>query len=56
MQEDMLDLQVKALVQVDYLMYALSKHKHNPYLTGIRKKWLLKFTQLSFYQNWKKCQ
>ena len=26
---------VKALVQVDFLMYALSKHKHNPYL--IRK-------------------
>ena len=25
---------VKALVQVDFLMYALSKHKHNPYLTG----------------------
>ena len=29
---------VKALVQVDFLMYALSKHKHNPYLIG--KKWL----------------
>ena len=28
---------VKALVQVDFLMHALSKHKHNPYLTGIRK-------------------
>ena len=26
---------IKALVQVDSLMYALSKHKHNPYL--IRK-------------------
>ena len=25
---------VQALVQVDFLMYALSKHKHNPYLTG----------------------
>ena len=25
---------VKALVQVDFLMYALSKHKHNPYLIG----------------------
>ena len=22
---------LKAVVQVDYLMYALSKHKHNPY-------------------------
>ena len=29
---------VKALVQVDFLMYALSKHKHNPYLIGNRKK------------------
>ena len=29
---------VKALVQVDFLMYALSKHKHNPYLK--KKKWL----------------
>ena len=29
---------VKALVQVDFLMYALTKHKHNPYLIG--KKWL----------------
>ena len=25
---------VKALVQVDFLMYELSKHKHNPYLIG----------------------
>ena len=25
---------VKALVQVDFLMYALSKHKHDPYLIG----------------------
>ena len=31
---------VKALVQVDFLMYALSKHKYNPYLIGKRKKWL----------------
>ena len=31
---------VKALVQVDFLMYALSKKKHNPYLIGNRKKWL----------------
>ena len=31
---------VKALVQVDFLMYALSKHKHKPYLIGNRKKWL----------------
>ena len=25
---------VKALVQIDFLMYALSKHKYNPYLIG----------------------
>ena len=25
---------VKALVQADFLTYALSKHKHNPYLIG----------------------
>ena len=25
---------VKALVQLDFLMYALSKHMHNPYLIG----------------------
>ena len=31
---------VKALVQVDFLMYALSKNKHNPYLIGNSKKWL----------------
>ena len=31
---------VKALVQVDFLIYALSKHKHNSYLIGNRKKWL----------------
>ena len=31
---------VKALVQADFLMYALSKHKHNPYLIGNKKKWL----------------
>ena len=31
---------VKALVQVDFHMYALSKNKHNPYLIGNRKKWL----------------
>ena len=33
---------VKALLQVDFLMYALSKHKHNPYLhvIGNREKWL----------------
>ena len=29
---------VKALLQLDFLMYALSKHKHNPYLIGNRKK------------------
>ena len=28
---------VKALVQVGFLMYALSKHKHNLYLN--KKKW-----------------
>ena len=31
---------VNALVQVDFLMYALSKYKHNPYSIGNRKKWL----------------
>ena len=31
---------VKAPIQVDFLMYAQSKHKHNPYLKGNRKKWL----------------
>ena len=31
-------LQLKALVQVDFLMYAQSKHKHNPHLIGNRKK------------------
>ena len=31
---------VKALVQADFLLYALFKHKHNPYLTENRKKWL----------------
>ena len=40
---------VKALVQVDVLMCALSKHKHNPYLKGNRKK-MAKFTKLSFCQ------
>ena len=29
---------VKALVQTDFLMYALSKHTHDPYLIGNRKK------------------
>ena len=28
---------VKPLVPIDFLMYALSKHKHNPYLTGTGK-------------------
>ena len=28
---------VKALEQVDFLMYELSKHKHHPYLIGKRK-------------------
>ena len=31
---------IKALGQVDFLTYALSKHKHNPYLIGNRGKWL----------------
>ena len=31
---------VKALVQVDFLIYTLYKNKHNPYLIGNRKKWL----------------
>ena len=39
---------VKALVQADFLMYALSKHKHNPYL--IVKMAICKFTKLSFCQ------
>ena len=30
----------KALVQVDILVYALSKNKHHPYLIENRKKWL----------------
>ena len=29
---------VKALVQVDFLVYALSKHMQNPYLKANRKK------------------
>ena len=28
----------KAFVPADFLMYALSKHKHNPYLIGKREK------------------
>ena len=40
---------VKALVQVDFLMDALSKRKHNPYLKGNMKK-MAKFTKLSFCQ------
>ena len=31
---------VKSLVQIDFLMYALSKNKNNPCLKGNRKKWL----------------
>ena len=30
---------VKTVVQVDFHMYALSKHKFNSYLKGNRKKW-----------------
>ena len=42
---------VKALVQVDFLMYALSKHKHNPYLIFNRKQEkMAKFTKLSCCQ------
>ena len=40
---------VKALVQVDFLMYALSKHKPKLYLIGNGKK-MAKFTKLSFCQ------
>ena len=40
---------VKALVQVDFPVYTLSKHKQNPYLKANRKK-LAKFTKLSFCQ------
>ena len=40
---------VKALVQVDFTVYALSKHKQNPYLKANRKK-TAKFTKLSFVQ------
>ena len=40
---------VKALVQVDFLMYALSKHKHNPYLLGNRKKKLSFCQKLLFW-------
>ena len=38
---------LKALVQVDFLMYAMSKHKHNPYFN--RGK-MAKITKLSFCQ------
>ena len=40
---------VKALVQVDFPVYALSKHKQNPYLKANRKK-MAKFTKPSFCQ------
>ena len=33
---------VKALVQVDFPVYALSKHNQNLYLKANRKKWLIK--------------
>ena len=42
---------VKALVQVDFLMYALSKHKHNPYLKENRQKWLLSSQSCHFVKN-----
>ena len=38
---------VNSLLQVDFLMYALSKNKHNPYLIGNK---MAKFTKLSFCQ------
>ena len=38
---------VKALVQVDFPVYALSKHKQNLYLKANRKNW---FTKMSFCQ------
>ena len=31
---------VKALVQIDFHVYALPKHKQNPNLKANRKKWL----------------
>ena len=40
---------VKALVQVDFPVYAVSKHKQNSYLKANRKK-MAKFTKLSFCQ------
>ena len=40
---------VKAVVQVNVLMYALSKHKHNPYFIGNWEN-MAKFTKLSFCQ------
>ena len=42
---------VKALVQVDFLIYALSKHKHDPYFNFNRKQeQMAMFTKLSFCQ------
>ena len=38
---------VKALVRVDFTVYALSKHKQNPYIKANRKK-MAKFIKLSF--------
>ena len=42
-------ISVKALVQIDFSVFALFKHKHNPFLKASRKK-MAKFTKLSFCQ------
>ena len=39
----------EAVVRVDWPVYALFKHKHNPYLKASWKK-MAKFTKLSFCQ------
>ena len=31
---------IKAVIEVDFLVYALSQHNNNTYLIGNRKKWL----------------
>ena len=43
------EVSVLAPVQVDFPVYALSKHKQNLYLKANRKK-MVKFTKLSFCQ------
>ena len=39
---------VKALVQVDFFMYALSKHKHNPYQVRRRFIFIVHFEMFKF--------